>query len=82
MKKFAFIDRAFWISWATGKVRVGSGRTVDGSKQFMELAVTDSLTVGGMAVTTGYGSSGVWKIINPHGQSVNPHGQWSLGLTV
>lgn len=34
----------------------------------MEMAVAESLTIAGMAVTTGWGSTGVWTITNPHGK--------------
>lgn len=37
----------------------------------MELAVTDSLTIAGAAVSTGWGSTGVWVITNPHGKCIH-----------
>ena len=61
------VCRPFWISWDKGVIQVGTGYQVSGSKMFMKLAVKDSLTVSGMAVTTGWGADGVWVVTNPHG---------------
>ena len=42
----------------------------------MEYAVTESLTIAGIAVSTGWGATGIWTITNPHGEFVagpQPH---------
>ena len=42
----------------------------------MEYAVTESLAIAGIAVSTGWGATGIWTITTPHGEFVTgpqPH---------
>lgn len=56
------------MAWDAGTIRVGTGLKVNPITMFMTLAVPDSPTVAGMAVSTGWGATGDWTIVKSHGE--------------
>ena len=55
--------RSFWISWDTGKIKVGSGLEVD-KDMMLEWTDKHPFTVETIGVMTGWGSNGTWTILN------------------
>ena len=60
--------RLFWVSWAGSKIRVGTGATV-----IMEYQDPTPLAIKSVAVSTGWGSSGSWKLYDQNGKHMNLH---------
>ena len=55
--------RLFWVTWAGSKIRVGTGATV-----IMEYQDPSPLAIKSVAVSTGWGSSGSWKVYDQSGK--------------
>ena len=58
--------RPFWIRWGQG-VEVGEG-TVVGARVFMKLTDTNPKPVVAVALSTGWESSGEWRISSVEGE--------------
>ena len=54
--------RWLWISWASGRVSVGTGFTV-GQAKFMQYEDPCPWAVRWAAVATGFGATGVWQVL-------------------
>ena len=54
----------FWISWDDGELKVGKEH-IPGENEFMRLDMTDyGYKINNMMVSTGWGSTGIWKLYN------------------
>lgn len=54
----------FWISWDEGELKVGKEH-IFGENEFMRLDMTDyGYKINNMMVSTGWGSTGIWKLYN------------------
>ena len=53
--------RTFWVSWRNGRIQVGRG-SVPKQRQFMEWEDPRPLPVNFFSVSSGYGSTGEWRI--------------------
>lgn len=59
--------RKFWISWEGGLVRVGYGLRA-GLQTIMEWQDTDPYAIHAYGISTGFGASGVWQLIDYTGK--------------
>ena len=62
--------RKFWISWRNGIIKVGRGEVYD-DDVFMKWQDPDFHDVNGIAFYTGWGASGIWRIVEPNGRIFN-----------
>ena len=51
----------FWITWGNNVIRVGRGLQA-GAQMFMEKEYPSTINLNRMAIFSGYGSDGTWKI--------------------
>lgn len=70
MLKIFLLFRYFWISWYGCKIKVGTGVTGPNQQDsvLLESEEYNLRVIQSMAVSTGWGSTGVWKIFNPTGK--------------
>jgi hypothetical protein len=63
-----FYCSLFWISWSDGQIKVGTGEFFNNGPVLLEYQDSNPQDIKSIAVSTGWGASGSWKVYHHNGE--------------